>query len=297
MRRPWLPALALALLAVPAASDQNEDALRSALVGKYVTVKIDMPASHKGVDLRFDKEEPFNLGEHFARIKEFDVAIREGDRVPITYLKLKDDLIEIHLAGGGFNWTSDKTTQSFSSSSKTSRESDLEKRIKSETDRQRKRELQDELDDLRRQRERRDDRRRREVEEYNIAASERDHSKALRSGSRFNLRFKKNVPQGALTADGVLDYLTKWATTSSGSAPRGGGGPAPRAGADNLDWLRKGLLRDDVNKRLGRARSEGSCKSGDSGSDCRVATYASGDDEVEVTYVEDVVVKFTIRRR
>src|SRR5712692_2020902 len=100
--------LALAAAALPAA-DQNEEALRSALVGKFVTVKIDMPASHKGVDLRFDKEEPFNLSEHFSRIKEFDVAIREGDRVPITYVKLKDDLIEIHLAGGGFNWISDKT--------------------------------------------------------------------------------------------------------------------------------------------------------------------------------------------
>jgi hypothetical protein len=297
MRRPWLPALVVSLAALPAASDQTEDALRSALVGKYVTVKIDMPASHKGVDLRFDKEQPFNMSEHFSRLKEFDSAIREGDRVPITYVKLKDDMIEIHLAGGGFNWISDKTTQSFSGSSKSSRESDLEKRIKTETDRQRKREMQDELDDLRRQRERRDDRRRREVEEYNVMASERDHNKAMRSGSRFNLRFKKNVPQGALSADGVMDYLTKWASTSSGSAPRGGSNPAPRSGDDTLDWLRKGLLRDDVNKRLGRARSEGSCKSGDSQSDCRMATYASGDDEVEVTYVEDVVVKFTIRRR
>jgi hypothetical protein len=288
--------LALVAAALPAA-DPNEEALRAALVGKSLTVKIDMPASHKGVDLRFDKEEPFNVGEHFSRIKEFDVAIREGDRVPITYVKLKDDLIEIHLAGGGFNWISDKTTRSFSSSSKSNRESDLDKRIKNETDRQRKRDMEDERDELRRQRERRDDRNRREVEDYNRDASERDRQKALRSGSRFNLRFKKNVPAGALTGDGVLDYLTKWASTSSGSAPRGGSNPPPRTSGDDLGWLRKGLLRDDVNKRLGRARSEGSCKSGDSGSDCRLATYANGDDEVEVTYVEDVVVKFTIRRR
>src|SRR6185436_21188869 len=107
-----------------------------------------------------------------------------------------------------------------SSSSKTSRESDLERRIKAETDRTRKREMQDELDDLRRDRQRRDDRRRREVEDYNILASERDRAKALRSGSRFNLRFKKDVPQGALTADGVFDYMTKWATAGSGPAPR-----------------------------------------------------------------------------
>jgi hypothetical protein len=297
MRRSWLPALVLSLLALPAAADPREDALRAALVGKYVIVKVDMPASHKGVDLRFDKEEPFNLSEHYSRIKEYDVAIREGDRVPITFVKLKDDLIEIHLAGGGFNWISDKTTQSFSSTSKSNRESDLDKRIKNETDRQRKRQLEDERDDLRRERERRDDRRRREVEEFNVLAAERDRAKALRAGSRFNLRFKKNVPQGALTGDGVFDYMTKWASVGSGSAPRAGSEPPPRPGSDELGWLRKGLLREDVNKRLGRARSEGSCRSGDSQSDCRLASYASGTDEVEITYVEDVVVKFTIRRR
>jgi hypothetical protein len=295
MRRSWFPALAVALLSVPAAADPREDALRAALVGKYVTVKIDLPASHKGVDLRFDKEEPFNLSEHYQRIKEFDVAIRDGDRVPITYVKLKDDLIEIHLAGGGFNWISDKTTQSFSSSAKTSRESELERRIKNETDRTRKREMQDELDDLRRDRQRRDDRRRREVEDYNIAASERDRNKALRSGSRFNLRFKKNVPEGALSGDGVFDYMTKWASASSGSAPRADQ-PAPsRSSDDDLSWLRKGLLREDVNKRLGRPRAEEACKGDDAS--CRMATYATFGDDVEIMFVEDVVVKFTIRRR
>jgi len=297
MRRSLLPVLAFSSVALTASAQNNEEALRAALVGKFVTVKIDMPASHKGIDLRFDKEEPYNISEHFSRVKEFDVAIREGDRVPITYVKLKDDLIEIHLAGGGFNWISDKTTQSFSGSSKSNRESDLEKRIKNETDRQRKRDMEDERDDLRRQRERRDDRRRAEVEDHNREASERDRQKALRSGSRFNLRFKKNVPSGALTGDGVLDYLTRWANSTPGSAPRGGTNPPPRASDDTLGWLRKGLLREDVSKRLGRARSEGSCRSGDSQSDCRVATYASGEDEVEVTFVEDVVVKFTIKRR
>ena len=295
MGRAWLFGLAVGLCALSASADPKEDALRAALVGKYVTVKIDMPASHKGVDLRFDKEEPFNLSEHYQRIKEFDVAIREGDRAPITYVKLKDDLIEIHLGGGGFNWISDKTTQSFSSSSKTSRESDLERRIKAETDRTRKREMQDELDDLRRDRQRRDDRRRREVEEFNILASERDRAKALRSGSRFNLRFKKEVPQGALTADGVFDYMTKWASAGSGPAPRSDRPEPPRSGDADLSWLRKGLLREDVTKRLGRPRSEESCRGGDAS--CRLATYSTFGDDVEITFVEDVVVKFTTRGR
>lgn len=292
MRRFVLGAL-LALLSVPSWADPKEDALRKALVGKYVTVKIDMPASHRGVDLRFDKDEPFNPNEHFSRVREYDAAIREGDRAQITHVKLKDDMIELHLAGGGFNWSSDKTTQTFSSSSKTARESELERQIKAETDRTRKRDLQTELDDLRRQRERRDERRKREMEEYNIGASERDRARALRSGSRFNLRFKKDVPDGALSGEGVFDYLTKWVAISNAPA---GGGTAPRPGRD-LGFLRKGLLRSDVDRELGRPRTESSCKSGDTSSDCRLAIYASGADDVEVTYVEDVVVKFTIRRR
>lgn len=294
MRRYLLSVLAFSSVALTAPA-QNEEALRAALLGKYVTVKIDMPASHKGVDLRFDKEEPFNISEHSSRLREFDSAIREGERVAITHVKLKDDLIEVHLAGGGFNWGSDKTTQSFSYSSKTSRESDLEKRIKAETDRDRKRDMQDELDDLRRQRERRDERRKREVEEYNREAQERDRQRSLRSGSRFNLRFKKNVPAGALTADGVRDYLTKW-VGFTGAAPRASGG-ASREGEQGLGWLRKGLLRDEVEKGLGRPRRQGDCRGSGPDLDCQVLTYESAGSDVEATFIEDVLVRFVIRRR
>ncbi len=290
-------AVVLVCLAAPVASAQTEEALKTALLGKTVTVKLDMPASHKGVDLRFDKEEPFNISEHSSRLREHDASIREGDRVPITHVKVKDDLIEIHLAGGGFNWAFDKTTKSFSPSSKSSRESDLEKRIRTETDRERKRDMQDELNDLRRRRERRDDREREEVEAYNREASLRDRDRSLRSGSRFNLRFKKKVPPGAMTADGVIDYLTRWADVG-GSAPSRGTASqaAPRDGGAGLDWLRRGLLRTDVEKRLGRPRKQGSCRAGDAG-DCTLLTYDSGPDEVETTFVDDVLTKFTVRRR
>jgi hypothetical protein len=108
---------------------------------------------------------------------------------------------------------------------------------------------------------------------FNILASERDRARALRSGSRFNLRFKKEVPQGALTADGVFDYMTKWASAGPGPAPRADKPEPPRSGDADLSWLRKGLLREDVTKRLGRPRSEESCKGGDAS--CRLATYAT----------------------
>jgi hypothetical protein len=294
-------------LAASFASAQNEEALKSAFVGKVVTLKIDMPASHKGIDLRFDKEDPFNYNEHSSRVREHDAAIRQGDRVTVTQIKVKGDMIEFQLGGGGFNWSSDKTTKSFTSTPKSSRESDLEKRIKTETDKTRKRDMQEEVDDLRRRRERLDSLERAEIEAYNREASRRDQERALHAGSRFNLRFKKNVPPGALTADGVRDYLAKWvefggapsaaapaaATASHGTvtkAPREAEAPA------GLDWLRRGLLRGDVEKRLGRPRKQGSCSGGDAG-DCTQLTYASGSDEVEATFVDDVLLRFTVRRR
>lgn len=299
MRRLVMPALLLPFAL--SAGAQNEEALRSGLVGKYVTLRIDMPASHKGIDLRFDREQPLDPAENASRIREHDAAIREGDRVQVTYVKLKDDMIEVHLAGGGFNWGSDATTKSFSATSKSSRETELEKRIKAETDRERKRELQDELDDLRRERERRDDRRRREVEEYNERAHERDQERALRSGSRFNLRFKKQVPAGALSADGVIDYLSRWVDFKGTAAASGGGDQdrgsvrkAPRP--DDEGGLRKGMWRDEVERRFGKPRREAACR-GVAELDCRLVVYDDGSDEVEATFVEDVLVRFGVRRR
>ena len=287
--------LAAILFLLPgAAAAQDEASLRTALEGRQLTVTIDMPASHRGVDLRFDREEPFDVSENASRIRQYDVGIPEGRRAQVTRVKVKDDLIEVHLGGGGFNWGSDTTTQTFTASSKSSRESDLDKRIRDETDASRKRELQRERDDLRRQRERRDDRRRNEVEEHNRDARERDRERSLRSGSRFNLRFRKRVLPEALTAEGMLRYLERWASASGvepGVAGDPGGGEAGRA------WLHKGLSREDVEVRLGRPRRETPCGSAADDLRCAVALYDDGPDELEATFVEDVLVRFTARGR
>ena len=291
-----LVAALLPLAALPALA-QDEAALRSYFEGKSVSVKLDLPASHKGVDLRMDREQPFDAGENASRLREFDVAIREGQRVQVTHIKLKDDLVEFHLAGGGFNWSTDSSTQSFSSTPKTSREKDLERRIKNETDRDAKRDLQAELDDLRRERERRDERRRRDVEDYNERARERDHERALRSGSRFNVRFKKHLPADALTPDGLARYLEPWVDFSGARVEARDAASRAAHGSDDTDWLRKGLLRDEVERRLGRARRDSACRGTDPDLDCVIAVYADRDDEIEATFVEDVLVRFKARRR
>jgi hypothetical protein len=293
----------LSLASVPSWA-QDENALRNAFMGRQVAIRVDMPASHKGVDLRFDRSVPFDLKENEDRIRERDASLVSGDVIPVTYIKVKGDMIEFHLGGGGFNWFSDSTTRSPSLLSKSARESQLEKEIKSETDRERRRDLERELDDLRRRRESRNERERRDVEAYNERARERDLERALRSGSRFNLRFKKNVPPDALTPEGLESYLDPWVDFSgrgdrrvaSPSSDRSEASSAEARSVSARDWA-KGTPRSEMEEALGRAIREKRCSGDDNGLDCRVATFENDGEEIEATFVEGVLVRFTRRRR
>lgn len=48
--------VAAALLPAPPAEAQSEQQLRQAFEGKYVVVRMDMPATHRGVDLYPDRD-------------------------------------------------------------------------------------------------------------------------------------------------------------------------------------------------------------------------------------------------
>jgi len=300
--------LALLGLAASPAFAQGEAALKNALMGRQVAIRVDMPASHKGVDLRFDRDVPFDLKENSDRIREHDAALKAGDVIQVTYIKVKGDMIEFHLGGGGFNWFSDTTTKSATYSSKTVRETDLEKEIKYETDRDRKRRLERDLEDVRRDRQARDERANRDIEEYNQRARERDMDRALKSGSRFNLRFKKNVPADALTPEGFERYMDGWVdfsgrsnrraaspSSSSASSSRSSSSSSISRAPQNRDW-KKGTPRREMEDALGRARRERTCP-GDNALDCKIATFDDGGDEIEATFVEGVLVRFSTTRR
>src|SRR5262249_19147030 len=134
---------------------QSEAELRDFFEGKNVRVKIDMPATQEGIDVYPDARRPIDMGQYSARIKANGVAIRNGDSVMVTKVRLKDKIIEFQLAGGGYGTFGDDTSGSVHTASvpKSNREKDLEKLVKDETDATRKRRLQRELDDLRAERE------------------------------------------------------------------------------------------------------------------------------------------------
>ena len=214
-------AVLVVAIAAPA-SAQNEQALRAFFEGRRVTLKIDMPGSSDGVDVHVDAARAIDYREYGDHLKEYGTAIRSGDAAVVTLVKLKKDLIEFQLGGGGFGTFGDDTSTSVNIKDveKSSREKDLDKLIKDETDSRRKRELERERDALRDRRER--ENRRIEAERVRAEQLKRERIAYQRSkgGSRFNLRYSGNVPTGIRPEDvmaALADYIefAQAATTPS----------------------------------------------------------------------------------
>jgi len=276
-----------ALSAAPAAA-QTEAQLRDYFEGKSVRVKIDMPGTQEGIDIYPDAKRPIDMDKYSQRLKSYGVAVHNGESVTITRIRLKDKLIEFQLAGGGYGTFGDDTsTTSYTSASKTQREKDLEKEVKSETDAARKRRLQHELDDLRSEREREDARNRARTESANEAKKERIAVDRLHSGSRFNIRYQEGIPPG-LAADGVMRALDQYVDFTFAS-----GRPAADVRpAFNASSIRKGMLVAEVEGVLGKAgkttqHAEGTLQ-------VTTASYTTGDHVITAQFVEGVLVKYSI---
>jgi len=63
-----------------------------------VTVKIDMPGSSDGVDVQGDARRAIDYSRYRDSLKRYGTAIRSGDAITITLVKVKKDLIEFQLA-------------------------------------------------------------------------------------------------------------------------------------------------------------------------------------------------------
>src|SRR5438067_3098367 len=148
----------VATAAATPAFAQNEAALRSFFEGRRVTVRIDMPGTSDGVDVEADARRPIDYPKYRDNLKRYGVALRAGESATVTLVKTKNDLIEFQLAGGGYGTFGDDTSTSvyISDAKKTERERELERLVKDEDNRERRRRLERELDDLRERRERED---------------------------------------------------------------------------------------------------------------------------------------------
>jgi len=274
-------------IASPAGA-QTEEALRAAFEGKRVTLRIDMPGTSDGVDVHGDARQALDYKEYGDRLKRYGVALRAGDSVIVTLVKMKKDLIEVQLAGGGFGTFGDDTSTSVSipDARKTEREKNLENRIDDEHDRDRRRAMQRELDDLRDRRERENRRIAAERERQSEAKRVRVAEQRLRGGSRFNLRYDDRVPEGIRPQD-VVAALGEFVDFGGG----GGTEQAPPPTGD-ITALRKGMTRAEAERAFGRPtttskRIEGTLV-------VTTVSFDVDDQRITADFVEDILVRYTV---
>lgn len=306
IHRLLLVASAVLAAAVPAsAQGPGEAELRDFFEGKSVRVRMDMPATSQGIDVFPDARRPINFDEYSSRVKSTGVAVRTGDSVLVTKVRVKDKLIEFQLAGGGYGTFGDDTSGSVytPSTPKSNREKDLERLVKNETDSVRKRSLQRELDDLKTRRAREDLRNQTAAAAASEAKKARIAETRLHGGSRFNIRYQNGVPPG-LGPDGVMRALAEYvefpfATDRGPSAPLAreslAAAPASRSPAAGPGTIRKGMTLAEVEQSLGRAerttdRMEGALK-------VVTSTYSRDDQRITAEFVEGVLIRYSIASR
>jgi len=293
MMRATLVLLALVAAAQPAAA-QTEDHLRLFFEGKPVKVKIDMPGTDDGVDVYPGRTQTVDFPKHANRLKQFGTALKRGDEVMITKIKVKKDLIEFQLGGGGYGTFMDDASSDVyvPSAGKTQREKNLDKEIEKETDSAKRKKLVEERDALRKEREREDARNRAEAEQAKQLKENNVRQRRLDGGSRFNIRYERAIPGAELSPEAVMNALAEYVDFSAVGQKASGNAPAPAAPAKSGD-LRKGLTADEVDAILGRPesinqRNEGTLR-------VSTSTYRRNGQTINAEFVEGVLIRYTIQ--
>lgn len=286
----WLTtALTLAFAAAPLAA-QSEVVLKEFFEGRTVSPKLALPGTEDGVDIYPGSPRPLDYSRYADRLKDYGTAIKPGEPVTITKIKIKTKLIEFQLGGGGYGTFGDETSSNISTAAaeKTKREKNLEADLKRETDAAKKRAMREELDDLREVREREDARNRAAVAEAQEHRKQNIRQRRLEAGSRFNLRYADRVPAEALTPEAVMTALAQY--VDFGQLRLDPSRPATAGQRGGLP--RKGMLLQDVDGLLGPAltaseRKEGSLK-------VQTREYTTTDGRLSAEFVEGVLIRYRI---
>lgn len=298
MKRAWIavsvPVAVLVGLAALAsrtsAQAQAENALRAHFEGKAVTLLMDMPGTNEGVNVA--PARPTDFKEYGSRMKRYGVALHAGDRAVVTLVKVKKDLIEFQLAGGGYGTVGDDTSTSVSIPfvEKSPLELELEKQVKDEKDAVKRRFLERDIEEMRRYREREN---RRITAEREMIADYKQRLLAIRrqqGGSRFNIRYERTVPASLNTED-VMVALKDFVDFSTMNVPI----TVDRPRDPEMDTRpRKGMLRLDADRLFGvptdvSERTEGALS-------VTTATFFRGSERITAEFVEDVMIKYIIGR-
>lgn len=292
-RQPRLATLALlALCAAAPAAAQNEAALKQAFEGQTVVVRIDMPGSAAGVDVYPQRANPLDYGQLGARLKEHGKAVHNGQAILVTKVKVKSNLIEFQLGGGGYGTFADNAGAPGMPSAPyldtSPRERDIEIQLRYESDPWRRRELYRELDYLRQERLRYNATAGVQAAEAARIADEQIRQRKAEGGSRFNLRWEKGkVPPEALTPAGFRDLLDRYVAFEEDEAEAGA------AGGDPLAGLTKGMTVAQAEAVLGPAAAVSPGQEGSIPVETR--TYTKGGRKVTAKFASGVLIEFTAK--
>jgi hypothetical protein len=296
-------ALLVAFCAVFPAWGQDLSPLETYFIDRQVLVKIDMPGTEKGIDLKFDKPSPMDWNDVSSKVRAFGIAIHKGETARVTKFVVKKDMIEFQLNGGGFGVAGDDTNTVVTPVvlPKSDREKDLEKQLAAEKDPHRRQDIQRDLDH---ERQVRNDINARNAADARMASEMKAQQVAQRrltGGSRFNLRWKDQIPSDSRNPQTVMQLLSEYVDFNAAAGappayapppaayappppPSGNGGPGP---------VQRGMKLDEVTSALGRGKVMSDTTTPD-GLHTQEIMYASGDNLVDVTYVEGVVVRYSI---
>jgi hypothetical protein len=290
--------LAVAVWALPLGAQNDPSSIQNYFTGKEVVLKIDMPGTQQGVDLRYNKDVPMNWKEYANRLKNNGVAIHKGDTARVTAVVLKDDRIEVQLDGGGFGTFGDDSDATVNPKTldKSDYEKQLERQIANTTDPDEKRRLQRDLDRERSRRERQNADNRNAAQVASQIKAQQIAGKRLQGGSRFNLRWPGKIPADQKTPDAVMKLLADYVSfdgPQQAAAPPAMQNTGGDAAVPATAQLKRGMKMSDVTNLFGQGKQLSESVSGD-GLKTQTVQYSSGDRRVEVTYVEGVVVRYSI---
>ena len=284
--------LAFCLLA-DRASAQTESVLRQAFEGKVVVVKIDMPATSKGVDVYPLDPMAVDFREVAQRLKDNSTSLRIGQQVMVTkVLVKKNSHVEFQLGGGGYGTFGDNTSDGSGLNSvnqgETRAEKALRDSIKHAPGPTKRKQFEKELASLREERERENARAEAEAKQAQSVMEANLRAKRAESGSRFNVRYRNGIPGDALTPDGLMRALAQYIDFGPASGVASSGGGSGKAYAS----LRKGLLLDEVETLLGPAAMASETKEGTL--TVLKRTYRKDGQKISASFVNEVLIDFAI---
>ena len=288
----------LAMSACALSLGAQTDPLQTYFTGKEVTLKIDMPGTQQGVDLSLNKDTPMNWKQYSSRLKSFGVAIPKGATARVTGFVVKSDRMEFQLDGGGFGTFLDdsNTTVTPRSVDKSDYEKRLEKQIANTTDEDKRRQLQRDLDRERARRERQEDNNRDAAQIASQIKAQKVSDDRLRGGSRFNLRWQGTIPADQKTPDNIKRLLADYLTFDD-VPPAAHMQPTQNIAAGDgvpaTAQLKRGMKMAEVTSLFGRGEQISQSVSPE-GLKTQTIHYTTGDRQVEVIYVEGLVVKYSI---